>query len=209
MLKFEELPEINSERWLIPLSFQGEVWKAVAGYEQEYCISNYGRIYTYARNGLREGKIVSVGLSGRYCRVGLRKNGTRKYFSVHRLVANAFLKNDKNLPQIDHISNNRMDNRVCNLRWVTAKENRNNPITVETHKHAMSLLRDNKRCKKVVQLTKEGKIVQVFISIKEAQRETGIDKENISAAAKNKKRWVTDHWATIRTAGGYIWKFIN
>lgn len=208
ILKFEELPEVNSERWLSLEDLPGEVWKPVVGYENEYRISNYGRLYTNARNGLSCGKMVSVSYCGRYGRVGLRKNGKRISYSLHRLVANTFIPNSNNLPQIDHINNNREDNRVCNLRWVTAKENRNNPITVDMHHAAMKKLRINEKCKKIAQKTKEGVLVKIYNSIRDAQRQTGINKSNIAAAAKGKSRWVTNHWANVHTAGGYLWNFI-
>lgn len=208
-LKYEELPEVNSERWLSLEDLPGEEWRPVVGYEDEYRISNYGRLYTNARNGLPCGKMVSVSYCGRYGRIGLRKNGERISYSLHRLVAEAFIPNDNNLPQIDHINNNRKDNRVDNLRWVTAKQNLNNPITVKVHRVAMEKLRNNEQSKKVAQKTKEGVIVRVYESIREAQRQTGIPKSNIAAAACGKKRWATDHWATIRSAGGYKWEFVN
>lgn len=207
MLKFEELPEVNSERWLDQEPLKGERWKPVKGYEKEYRISNYGRLLTLARNGLSDSKILSIGISGRYWRVGLRKNDVRNHYSVHRLVAEAFVPNPDNLPQVDHINNNRMDNRSVNLRWTTAKQNRNNPITVETHHKAMFKLRENEHCKRVVKMSMSGEVLEVFQSVRDAARITGIDRANITAAALGKKRWVTDHWATVRSAGGFRWKF--
>ena len=127
---------------------------------------------------------------------------------VHRLVASAFIPNPNNFPQVDHINGNRYDNRVENLRWVTAKQNINNPITLKKHNDKMIGLRINDRCKKVQQFSIDGTPICVFNSIKEAQRKTGIEKANISAAARHKTRLVGDHYATIRTAGGFFWKFI-
>lgn len=208
MLKYEELPAVNSERWLSLEDLEGEVWKDVPNYKGFYKISNYGRLYTFARNGLKEGKIVSLNMWGRYIRVCLRKNGERKYYSLHRLIAETFIENPFDLPQVDHINGNTTDNRTDNLRWVTAKDNCNNPITLARHNAAMLELKDNKQSKKVQQLTKNGEIINTFVSIKEAARQTKISKSNISAAAMNKKRWATDHWATVRTAGGFVWKFV-
>ena len=208
MLKYEDLPKVNSERWLSLEDLEGEVWKDVPNYKGFYKISNYGRLYTFARNGLKEGKIVSLNMWGRYIRVCLRKNGERKYYSLHRLIAETFIENPFDLPQVDHINGNTTDNRTDNLRWVTAKDNCNNPITLARHNAAMLELKDNKQSKKVQQLTKNGEIINTFVSIKEAARQTKISKSNISAAAMNKKRWATDHWATVRTAGGFVWKFV-
>lgn len=207
MLKFEELPEVNSERWLSTEPLKGERWKPLRGYEKEYRISNYGRLLTLPRNGIPNTKICMVNLSGRYWRVGLRKNDRRHYFSVHRLVAETFIPNPDNLPQVDHINNNRMDNRVANLRWTTAKQNRNNPLTVIEHHKAMFRLRKNEHCRRVIKMSMSGEVLDIYQSVRDAARITGIDRANIRAAALGKKKWVRNHWATVRSAGGFRWKF--
>ena len=64
-----------------------------------------------------------------YMCVKLSKNGKAKNFFLHRLIAESFIPNPENKPYIDHINCIRTDNRLGNLRWVTIKENNNNPIT--------------------------------------------------------------------------------
>ena len=114
-----------------------EIWKPIKDYEGLYEISNLGRVKSLPRNGtIKTEKILIPNMSGRYARIGLR-NKIKIRYSVHRLVAEAFIPNPNNLPQVDHINGDRYDNRVENLRWVTAKENIGNPVTfanIETMK---------------------------------------------------------------------------
>ena len=185
-----------------------EIWKPIKDYEGLYEISNLGRVKSLPRNGtIKTEKILTPNMSGRYARIGLRDKIKIKY-SVHRLVAEAFIPNPNNLPQVDHINGDRYDNRVENLRWVTAKENIGNPVTFAKYKQKMLEYRDNERCKAVSQYTKDGVLIAVFKSTHEAERITGIPHSNISAEALNKVVSCGNHTATVRSAGGYLWKFI-
>lgn len=210
ILKWEELPEVNSDRWLSLEDLQGEVWKDVPDYECVYMVSNYGRLKSLKRDGAACDRIVKVFLypDKRYYHVRLRNRGI-KHTSLHRIVAGAFHKKDDDKKCVDHINGNTHDNRAENLRWVTSLENSNNPITVKRKTIWGLSMRNNKRSKAVVQLNNEGIEIAKYDSIGEAQRMTGISKTSISRAirgythinAKGIKR-------SVKSAGGYNWKFV-
>ena len=111
-----------------------EEWRPIEGYEGLYEVSNLGRVRSLDRyikysNGnihLHKGKMLSptkdtVG----YLKVGLYCNGKYKMFSVHRLVAQAFIPNPDNLPQVNHRDENPSNDNVDNLEWCDAKYNLN------------------------------------------------------------------------------------
>ena len=113
-----------------------EIWKDVIGYEGLYQVSNLGRVKSLDRFCIdgrkRYGQIMKqVITNGGYFAVGLRKGKGQKRYLVHRLVAEAFIPNTDNKPCVDHINTIRTDNRVCNLRWCTYKENCNNSKTLK------------------------------------------------------------------------------
>lgn len=94
-----------------------EIWKDIKGYERLYQISNYGRVKSLVFNNnickKKREKILSPTDNGKgYLIIGLRKNGKRKNYYIHRLVAEHFLKNDKNLKEVNHINFNKKNNSV-------------------------------------------------------------------------------------------------
>lgn len=106
-----------------------EVWLPVKGYEGLYEVSNCGKVRSlnYKKSGaVGEMKLSYNPVTG-YIYVTLRKDNRGSSKLVHRLVAEAFIPNPDNLEQVDHISNDRTDNRKCNLRWVTRKFNNSRP----------------------------------------------------------------------------------
>lgn len=121
-----------------------EIWVDIKGYEGLYQVSNQGRVRSLDREVKRKGNNIyiskgkikknTIGKKG-YLYTGLTdKNGNKKNIFTHRLVAQAFIPNPENKPEIDHINGIRNDNRVENLRWVTKEENMNNPLTKENQK---------------------------------------------------------------------------
>ena len=111
---------------------QDEVWKDIEGYEGLYQVSTCGNIKSLAKprkngNGRsytqKEKLLKQTFTSTGYKKVELYKDGKRKGFKVHRLVAIAFIPNPDNKPEVNHIDGNKINNNIDNLEWVTSSEN--------------------------------------------------------------------------------------
>ena len=116
-----------------------ENWKDIEGYEGLYQVSNIGRVKRLVGFKCNVERFLkgSKDKDG-YILMYLSKDGNAKMHKLHRIVAEAFVPNPDNKPEIDHINTDRTDNRAENLRWVTRKENANNPITVKHRKWVCS-----------------------------------------------------------------------
>lgn len=95
-----------------------EIWKDIEGFEGRYAVSSWGRV-----KGLH-GILTPYENHKGYLKVGLLRNGKRVKRRVHRLVAQAFIPNPENKPEINHIDGNKKNNSFSNLEWVTGEENR-------------------------------------------------------------------------------------
>lgn len=108
-----------------------EIWVDIKDYEGFYQVSNLGRVRSLPRwvkgKGksiqLRDGFYLKVDIAKGYERVTLFKNNNRKRVMVHRLVAQHFVDNPKNKPEVNHIDGNKRNNKLTNLEWVTSSEN--------------------------------------------------------------------------------------
>lgn len=100
-----------------------EVWKHIKGYEGKYQVSNLGRIKSFYK--CKDGKVIKpLSNTNGYLYIALSK-GNRNYkrLLIHRLVAETFIPNLDNKPQVNHIDGNKHNNAVSNLEWVTGSEN--------------------------------------------------------------------------------------
>jgi len=201
---------------------QQEIWKPIKGYESNYEISNIGRVRTIEHHTIgKNGRLMhthqrikrpSMTRKGYYY-VNLSKNGIKKCFKIHLLVAQAFIQNVDNKPFIDHINTIKTDNRVCNLRWVTSKENTKNPLTM---KHIIESCA-NDACKEkqrktkkelgilnnipIEQYTMDWHFIRTFDSISEAAR--SLDKPNPRQICGNIKIAIDN---ANRSSYGYRWR---
>lgn len=198
------------------LIMRAELWNDIEGYEGKYMISDCGSVKSlertvrsrWTKNIPVHEKLLKKSIRGGYERVVLVDNGARKTFSVHYLVASAFIPNPGNKPCIDHINGIRNDNRVENLRWCTRKENCNFALARENKSKA---LRGEKApwygksgslhvtSKAVSQYEEDGTFVRTYGSIHEAGRETGINYKLINRVCLGQRK----------KTGGYIWEYAN
>lgn len=126
-----------------------EIWKDVKGYEGLYQVSNMGRVRSVARvvtwknqqTKSYKSRMMKIREKNGYRVVSLYKNHKSKDNRVHRLVADAFIENPNNLPFINHIDEDKSNNKVDNLEWCTRQYNnnygrRNEKISIKQRENA-------------------------------------------------------------------------
>lgn len=210
----------------ILITMENEIWKNIENYEGLYQVSNLGKVKSLDRiindikgkTYLLKGKEIkfSQNNSG-YVLVVLSKNKKSKTYLVHRLVAETFIPNPNNLPQVNHKNEIKSDNRVENLEWCSAKYNINYGTCIERAKlHYPSrkgknnpnfskkmskelyekLLKINS--KPICQYSKQGEFIKKFNSISEAAKELNMKS---SSSIQNCL------YGKAKTAYGYKWQY--
>ena len=111
----------HKQRVLFETSLDGEIWKDITNYDG-YMVSNMGRIMSKKTKQLIIRKLTTA-WDG-YMEVGLYRSGKMIRLKVHRLVAQAFIPNPENKPEVNHIDFDRRNNILANLEWCTSQENR-------------------------------------------------------------------------------------
>lgn len=163
-----------------------EVWKDISGYEGLYQVSNLGRVKRSFKNG-KENMLIGKRDKDGYTEVILSKNQRKKYYRLHRLVADAFVPNLERKLQINHKDRNKQNNSADNLEWVTGSENVS---------HTFATGRKIYR-RPVIQYTRDMNVVSFWDSIREAGRVLKISEHNINSCCNGK----------LPTAGGFIWRY--
>ena len=164
-----------------------EIWKDISeieGMEEytDYQISSYGRVKSLKRG--RETILKPRATRNDYLRVQLSVNGIAKDFYIHRLVAFAFIQNDNPIEKTDinHIDENKANNKIDNLEWCTKEYN-------------------NKYGTKIERISKKVYCVEldrIFSSTQEVKRLLGLNQGNVSACCRGE----------LKTSGGYHWQYI-
>lgn len=180
-----------------------EVWKPALGYEGLYCVSNLGRVKMLDRTVIankstrviKEHIIRQVETTKGYLHVDLWINNKQTRVAVHRLVLLAFYGEPETRKECNHKNENRKDNRVENLEWLTHRENLN--YGSRNEKHRASMLNHSSMSKAIVQYDLNGNFIQEFPSIREASRVLGFNMCNIKECCKG--RYKQTH--------GYIFKY--
>ena len=195
MLKKEELPQVNSPRWMSLEDFEGEIWKEIPNLPL-YKISNYSRIKSFVLSDRI--KIIRPNLRRGYLGVTLSIDGNGKHINkgVHRLMAETFIPNPKNLPQVNHKDENPSNNCIDNLEWCDQKYNSN----YGTNGQRISLkLTNGLRSKVVEQYDRKGNFIKEFPSVAEVSRLFGFPTSSITRCCNGSKKY--------SIIGGYQWKY--
>lgn len=163
-------------------------WKDIENWDS-YCISTLGDILRKDKNNI----IVPISDRDGYLQVRLSHHNKQKTFKVHRLVAQAFIPNPNNYPQVNHKNGIKSDNRVENLEWCDGKYNVNYSHSKIYHDSITH------RMKPVIQLSLNGEVIQRFESVRSAAKSVNATNSHISDACNGK----------YKTCKGYMWKWIE
>ena len=169
-----------------------EIWKDIEGYEGLYQVSNKGRAKRLQSKGCKQERILTpVKNRCGYLRVTLCKDGQRRIYSVHRLVVQTFLPNPDNLPQVNHIDENKTNNTISNLEWCTNEYNCNH----DTHNERSA----KTKSKPVLGISLDKKIYLYFNRTMDAERLAGFKNGAISKCCRGK----------LKTHKGYTWMYAD
>lgn len=163
---------------------ENEIWKDIDGYEGLYQISNYGQVKSLKDNhgNPREKILKGVKNHKGYLRLTLYKNKKMINYSVHRLVAQAFIDNPNNFETVNHINEDKTDNRACNLEWMSVADN--NRYGTGYERRSIKQINDPKKSKKIYQYTLDGTLVTIWKSMQECKR-NGYNRKYIAECCKN------------------------
>lgn len=168
-----------------------DMWKPIREFPL-YEISSDGRVRRVRENKVRK---ISIGKRG-YPVLSLRKDKKTYIRTLHRILAEAFIPNPDNLPEINHIDGDKTNYSLSNLEWCTHKHNDN---------HARRTgLRTSDGDKAVIQYSLSGVLIAEYKSASEAARKTGASRSAITNVCNRRKN---ERGYEHKTNRGYIWRW--
>ena len=194
-----------------------EVWKNVIeeGFEEVYQTSNKNRIRSVDRwvdgkNGNKrfvKGRILKPSLGrdrGGYPHVILSNNGVKKTCSAHKLIFEAFNGKVPEGYEINHIDENKQNNILSNLNLLTHEAN----MRWGTHNERVAKANTNNklRSKSVIQKYLDGKVIKIWPSLHEIERELGYNNSHIAECCRG-GFYRKGKWINITQAYGYLWQY--
>lgn len=185
---------------MVVLKYLNEIWKDIPDFEGKYQASNFGRIKSlnYNRTGKEQLLKFCINNHG-YLFVRLFKNGKVKNYLIHRLVWIAFHGAIPEGMQINHIDEDKTNNRLDNLELMTCKENNNWGTANERRRKTQTNRKD--LSKPVFQYDKQGNLIKGWCSAKEVERQLGFSQDNICRCCTgNRNR---------KSAYGFVWRYKN
>lgn len=174
-----------------------EQWKDIQGFEGLYQVSNTGQIMSLLRlckrgevyQGIRRRVLRQFVAPHGYLTAVLSKQGVKKTYKVHRLVALHFVEGFTENRQVNHKDEDKLNNKASNLEWVTAKENMNYGTCI-ARKVA-------KTSKPINQLSKSGEFIKIWEIGHDAERVMRFNNGNVNQVCQGKRK----------TAYGFRWEF--
>lgn len=162
-----------------------ELWTDIKDYEGIYQVSNFGRVKRVKLGRILKGYTNTSG----YLQVGLYKNRVKYPKTIHRLVAEAFIQNPENKLDVNHVDEDKTNNRVDNLEWSTRKENLNHGTRNERAGKSKSI--------PIIAINiKNGEYTE-FYGASECARQLGLDQSSITKVIKGR----------LKQTGGYTFKY--
>lgn len=162
------------------------IWKKIPGYAYE--VSDLGNV----RNSVSLKILKPYTTQGKYASVQLWKNKKQRTFRIHRLVAELYIPNPSQKRYVNHINGNKWDNSIKNLEWTTQSEQ-----NLHAYKIGKSVRNGGQR--KIGQYDKEGNLINIYSSTKQAAQKTKVNRSGINYCCLGR----------YKTSGGYIWKYLD
>ena len=155
--------------------------KDIKGYEGLYAITSCGKVWSYRRKKFMKNSDAKDG----YLKISLTKDGQVRTYQVHRLVAEAYIPNPDNKPQVNHLDENKKNNCVNNLAWATPRENMN--YGTRNERARATRIKNGKPAGITRKAVYCVELDRVFVSTCQAARELGLDQGSISKCCNGKQ----------------------